>query len=199
MVSKKKAAIGVLSYQGSVEEHLSMLSRLEDAIPMPVKTEEQLHQVDGIILPGGESTTIARLLNVFGLMEPLRNRIQQGMPVWGTCAGMILLAKHIRGERPHLGVMDIVVRRNAYGRQIDSFEDQAVIPQVSPDPIPLVFIRAPWIDRVDGNTQVLLQLDGHIVAALERNMLATSFHPELTQFTAFNRYFTDIVREWEKQ
>ncbi len=192
MVSKKKVAIGVLSYQGSVEEHLSMLSRLENVLPMPVKTKEQLYQVDGIILPGGESTTIARLLNVFGLMEPLRNRIQQGMPVWGTCAGMILLAKGIQGGRPHLGVMDIVVRRNAYGRQIDSFQEQSVIPQVSPDPIDLVFIRAPWIEKAEGDTQVLLQLDGHIVAAQEYNMLATSFHPELTQCTAFHHYFTEI-------
>lgn len=191
---KKEVTIGVLSYQGSVEEHLWMLHRLEGVRPVPVKTERQLNEIDGLILPGGESTTIAHLLRVFGMLEPLKRRIQQGMPVWGTCAGLILLAKDIQGEHPHLGVMDIVVKRNAYGRQIDSFEDTAVVPQVSPDPLPLVFIRAPWIERAEGNTQVLLQLKGHIVAALEDNMLVTSFHPELTQCTAFHRYFADLVR-----
>ena len=120
--------IGVLSLQGSVIEHMRSLQRLEDVTPVEVKTLDALNSVDALILPGGESTTISKLLNMFGLMEPIRKRIEDGMPVWGTCAGMILLARDIVGESSHLNVMDISVMRNAYGRQADSFTTYVVIP-----------------------------------------------------------------------
>ena len=139
--------IGVLSYQGSVEEHLHCLKQLPNVRAIPVKTLAALEEVDGLILPGGESTTISKLLDIFGLMEPLRKRIQGGMAVWGTCAGMILLAKEIVGESAHLGVMDITVRRNAYGTQLDSFTELVTVPEICAQPIPLTFIRAPWIKK----------------------------------------------------
>lgn len=185
--------IGVLSYQGSVAEHMKMLRRLQGVRATEVKTLPALMGVDALILPGGESTTIAKLLRHFGLMDPVRTRIQNGMPVWGTCAGLILLAKTIEGEQPHLGVMDISVRRNAYGRQIDSFADSAVIPAFSAKPVPLVFIRAPWIDGVSGDCEALCTLNGHIVAARQRNMLATAFHPELTSDDSVHRYFVQMA------
>ena len=143
-----KLRIGVLSYQGSVIEHIKAINSLENAVGVEVKTLEALNSVDGLIIPGGESTTIGKLLDIFGLKEPLKKRIEDGMCVWGTCAGLILLAKNIVGEKPYLDVMDITVRRNAYGRQIDSFNTNHVIEEFSDKPIPLIFIRAPWIERV---------------------------------------------------
>ena len=182
--------IGVLSYQGSVAEHLHCLSQLPGVTAAPVKTLEALEQVDGLILPGGESTTIAKLLDIFGLMEPLRQRILDGMPVWGTCAGMILLAKEIIGEPAHLGVMDITVRRNAYGVQLDSFTERVLVPEIWQEPIPLTFIRAPWIEHADeSRVQILCRLHGHIVAARQGNMLATSYHPEITDDLHTHAYF----------
>lgn len=186
--------IGVLSYQGSVKEHMKMLRRLENVEAVEVKTLEALKSVDALILPGGESTTISKLLNIFGLMEPLRDRIRNGMPIWGTCAGLILLAKNIIGEKPHIRLMDITVRRNAYGKQIDSFRQEAVIKAVSDAPVSLVFIRAPWIESVGNGVEVLCELDSHIVAARQNNMLATSFHPELTEDLSFYRYFAKMIK-----
>lgn len=185
--------IGILSLQGSVEEHRASLSRLCNVREMEVRTPDSLEKVDGIILPGGESTTISKLLRTFGLFEPLRGRIQAGMPVWGTCAGMILLAKEVVGEAPHLGVMDIAVRRNAYGRQADSFSVKKVLPEIHPAPIPLVFIRAPWIERAGPGAKALCEVDGRIVAARQKNMLVTSFHPELTDDLSVHRYFAGMV------
>ena len=187
--------IGVLSLQGSVIEHMRSLQRLEDVTPVEVKTLDALNSVDALILPGGESTTISKLLNMFGLMEPIRKRIEDGMPVWGTCAGMILLARDIVGESSHLNVMDISVMRNAYGRQADSFTTYVVIPQMGSDPIPLVFVRAPWVQSVGEGVEVLCELDGHIVAARQRNMLVTSFHPELTDGLSVHRYFVNFLEE----
>lgn len=186
--------IGVLSYQGSVAEHMNMLRQLDGVEAIEVKTLSSLNAIDALILPGGESTTIARLLNIFGLMEPLRERIKNGMCVWGTCAGLILLADTVVGEKPHIGLMDITVRRNAYGRQLDSFRTNAVIEYVSNKPIPLVFIRAPWIESVGGNAEILCELGGHITAARQGNMLATSFHPELTEDLSFHKYFVNMVK-----
>ena len=188
-----KKTIGVLSFQGSVEEHLAALGRFPEVTALPVKTPEALNQVDALILPGGESTTISKLLSIFGMMEPLRQRILQGMPVWGTCAGMILLAKEVVGEQPHLGVMDIAVRRNAYGSQLDSFTASETISAVSENPIPLVFIRAPWVERAWGTAEPLLSLNGHIVAVRQDNMLATAFHPELTDDLSVYRYFLQMI------
>ena len=187
--------IGVLSLQGSVAEHLACLSRLEGVEGVAVNTPAALAQVDGLILPGGESTTIGKLLRLFALFEPLRQRIIEGMPVWGTCAGMILLAHQVVGESPHLDVMDITVRRNAYGRQLDSFATEAVIPAFGERPLPLVFIRAPWIEAVGPAAQVLCKLDGRIVAARQGHMLVTSFHPELTDDLTVHAYFAAMVRQ----
>lgn len=187
----KDLQIGVLSLQGSVEEHISMLSKIKNVKPLEVKSLTSLESVDGIILPGGESTTISKLLIEFGLFEPLKQRIKQGLPVWGTCAGMILLAKDVIGENPHLGLMNITVRRNAYGRQINSFTVSGDIPAISEQRIPLTFIRAPWIENIGKDVEVLCCLNKHIVAAKERNMLVTSFHPELTNCLAVHQYFIE--------
>lgn len=185
--------IGVLALQGSVIEHMRKLKLLSGVQPIEVKTKSDLHSVDGIILPGGESTTIAKLLKEFDLFDPLRERIEKGMPVWGTCAGMILLAKEIVDEQPHLCVMDIKVRRNAFGSQLDSFSQYAIIPEIRPEAIELVFIRAPWIDEAKRKVKVLGTIEGHIVAARQDNMMVTSYHPELTDFTATHEYFAAMV------
>lgn len=182
------ARIGVLAFQGSVEEHMRAVERCGHTGVL-VKRVKELESVDSLIIPGGESTTVSRLLNIFGMTEPIKKRITDGMPVWGTCAGMILLAKNIEGEKPHLGVMDITVRRNAYGRQSDSFTANAVIDEVSAEPVPLVFIRAPWVSSVSGNARVLCEINGHIAAVRQDNMLATSFHPELTDDLSVLEYF----------
>lgn len=187
--------IGILSLQGSVAEHLTAFRKIPDVNCVEVKTLEALAQVDGMVLPGGESTTIAKLLNFFGLMQPLRERIKNGMPVWGTCAGMILLANNLVDEPAHLAVMDITVRRNAYGRQIDSFCQSVNISQVSKKPVPLIFIRAPWIEKFGEDVEVLCKLNGHIVAARQGNMLATSFHPELSDNRAFQNYFVKMIKQ----
>ncbi|MCI8553862.1 MAG: pyridoxal 5'-phosphate synthase glutaminase subunit PdxT [Clostridiales bacterium] len=186
--------IGVLSLQGSVEEHLASLSLCEAVTPLPVKTPEALEQVDALILPGGESTAIVHLLRAFGLFEPVLQRAQDGMPVWGTCAGMILLAKELVDEPPHFGLMDILVRRNAYGRQIHSFTISDTIPAFSPHPMPLVFIRAPWMERVGPEVQILHTWNGHITAARQGNFLATAFHPELTSCPHIHRFFAHMAR-----
>ncbi len=188
---EKKLQVGVLSLQGAVEEHLHMLGKIKNVRPVEVKSLPALEAVDGIILPGGESTTISKLLMEFGLLEPMKQRIKEGLPVWGTCAGLILLAREIVGEKPRLGLMDITVRRNAYGRQIDSFTVAEKIPAFSTKPIPLTFIRAPWIEKAGEGVDVLCRLNGHIVAAKERNMLVTSFHPELTDCPGVHQYFVE--------
>lgn len=187
--------IGVLGLQGAVSEHAAMLDRLTDVSPRIVKYQEDLDSIDALIIPGGESTVIGRLLREFALTEPLRERITAGMPVWGTCAGMILLAKKIRDEEVrHLAVMDIEVRRNAYGRQLDSFTTHVALPEISTDQIPLVFIRAPYVVDTAPEVEVLLEVDGNIVACRQDNMLATSFHPELTDDLSFHRYFADMIK-----
>lgn len=181
--------IGVLALQGSVAEHMAALERLPGVRAYEVRRTRELMEADALILPGGESTTIATLLRIFGLFEPLRARIRDGMPVWGTCAGLILLAREIIGEPPHLGLMDITVRRNAFGRQSDSFAETVEIPAFGPSATPLVFIRAPWIESAGPEAEVLCTLHGHIVAARQQNMLVTSFHPELTDNLNVYRYF----------
>ena len=188
--------VGVLGLQGSIEEHMKSLSKIEGVKPCLVKTKEDLDKVDGIILPGGESTTIGKLLRDFGLLNPLRERIQKGMPVWGTCAGMILLAKDIvEQDDKYLQVMNIKVRRNAYGSQLDSFVTKLKIDEVSDKEISLVFIRAPWIEEVGDDVEILAKVDSHIVAAKSKNMIVTSFHPELTQDTSFHEYFVNIIKK----
>ena len=186
--------IGVLALQGGVQEHLTALDKVANIEPRPVKTMAEIETVDGLILPGGESTAIGKLLQYFSLLEPLGQRIRQGLPVWGTCAGMILLAKEISGQQSsYFSAMDICVHRNAYGSQRDSFCCEALLPAVSSQPLPLVFIRAPYIELAGPEVEILAVVDGHIVAAREKNMLATSFHPELVQDIRFHRYFVDVI------
>lgn len=187
--------VGVLALQGSVIEHLHMLNAIDNVEPVEVKSNNDLAGIDGIILPGGESTVMGKLMKNFGLFDALKSRIVDGMPAWGTCAGMILLANDIVGEEPHLSVMDIKVRRNAYGRQIDSFSTNAVIPAISPEPIELIFIRAPWIEAAGDHVDKLLSISGHIVAARQNNILATSFHPELTKNLSVHKYFINMIRK----
>lgn len=185
--------IGVLALQGAFIEHIHSLQKLGiEAFEIRQRADIE-KPFDGLIIPGGESTVIGKLLNKLDLLEPIKEMIQNGLPVWGTCAGLILLAKNILGENPHLGLMDITVKRNAYGKQIDSFSSEVVVPKVSDTPVPLVFIRAPWIESTGEGVDILCELNGHIAAAREKNMLVTSFHPELTDNTAFLEYFIEMV------
>lgn len=184
--------VGVLSYQGSVIEHMKALSKIDGITPIEVKTLDGINSVDRLIIPGGESTTISKLLKIFGLFEPLQKRIQDGMPIWGTCAGMILLANEIVGEEPHLQCMDITVKRNAYGSQLDSFSCEKIIPEFSEKPLPLVFIRAPYIEKVGDKATTLCELNGHVVCAKQDNVLVTSFHPELTNDITIHEYFCNM-------
>lgn len=187
--------IGVLALQGDFAEHIAHL-RVAGADAVEVRTEAQLAACDGLIIPGGESTTIARLLIAFELMEPLRARIREGLPVWGTCAGAIMLARDVPAlDRPPIGAMDITVDRNAFGRQIDSFEADLDVRGIDDGPLHAVFIRAPVIRNLGAGVEVLAELDdGRVVACREGVLLATSFHPELTPDTRFHRLFVDLVR-----
>jgi 5'-phosphate synthase pdxT subunit len=187
--------IGVLALQGDFQEHAVML-RAAGAEASEVRTLPQLDAVDGLIIPGGESTTIARLLLAFDLMEPLRERISAGFPVWGTCAGAILLANDVPGlDRPSIGGLAMTVDRNAFGTQVDSFETELAIEDLEGGPFRAVFIRAPVITSVDDGVEVLACLeDGRIVAAREGRLLATCFHPELTADSRLHARFVDLVR-----
>ncbi len=185
--------IGVLSLQGGVIEHLNHLEAIgHEAVE--IKKASDLVNIDGIIIPGGESTTIGKLLFDTGLFNPLKEKIQEGMPAWGTCAGMILLSNKIEDcDYNYLGCIDITVKRNAYGRQLDSFETEASIPKVSDCKIPLVFIRAPYITALGEGVENLCEVDGKIVAAKKDNILVTAFHPELTKNLDFHKYFTSLI------
>lgn len=165
------------------------------AEPVEVRRAEQLEGLDGLIIPGGESTAIGKLLVSYNLLEPLKQLIESGRPVWGTCAGMILLAKDIGGlQQPLVGALDVRVRRNAFGRQLDSFETDIPMPEVAAEPLHAVFIRAPLVESVGEGVRVLGELeDGTIVAVRQGNLLATSFHPELTGDPSFHLYFLDMV------
>lgn len=188
--------IGVLGLQGSVKEHILMLGQI-GIKAHPVKLPEDLMHIDGLIIPGGESTTIGKLMVLNGLMEPLQ-KFAQTKPIWGTCAGMALLAKQVGREQPLIGVMDIVVERNAFGRQIDSFETAMtvrMIEQSETKPFPAVFIRAPKIVRAGKNVHSMAEMpDGSIVAALEKHWMVSSFHPELTQDTRLHKFFVTLVK-----
>lgn len=183
--------IGVLALQGAFIEHIKMLHRLGVATA-EVRLPADLVGLDGLIIPGGESTTIGKLAVMYGLMEPLR-AFAAAKPVWGTCAGMIFMAKEIGRDQPLLGIMDIVVERNAFGRQVDSFEVGLEIAGLEGSPFPAVFIRAPKLVSAEGTTKVLAQLaDGTAVAAQEGQWLVTSFHPELTDDTRLHAYFVRL-------
>jgi pyridoxal 5'-phosphate synthase pdxT subunit len=180
--------IGVLDLQGGVHEHLDHLQRLKIA-GRKVKRGVDFHNLAGLIMPGGESSCISRLLDIFEIKEPLLNAYKRGMKIWGTCAGAILLANRVVGETPCLGLIDIEIERNSFGSQLDSFKSEARVPQVSDHPIPLTFIRAPKIINAGKDVKVLLKVDDYIAAAESKNILVTGFHPELTGCLAFHRYF----------
>jgi 5'-phosphate synthase pdxT subunit len=164
-----------------------------------VKTRERLASVDGLVIPGGESTTIGMLLERFDLMEPLRERIDAGMPVFGTCAGLILMAREISGsEQPRIGSMDVVVERNAYGRQVDSFETQITSAVLGEEPLPTVFIRAPQIAKVGVGVDVLAETEAGPVLVQQDRQLAATFHPELTADSRIHTYFVSMAREASK-
>jgi 5'-phosphate synthase pdxT subunit len=191
-----KMKVGVLSFQGGVIEHLNQIRSLGH-IGVEVKKESDLNDIDGIILPGGESTTIGKLLKITGLIEPLKEKIKNGLPTWGTCAGMILLANEIEDqESNHLQLMDIKVRRNAFGTQVDSFKTYKIIPEISQEKMELVFIRAPYITELKENGKILCKVDDKIVAAKQDNIIVTSFHPELTDDLRFLNYF--LKGDWIK-
>jgi pyridoxal 5'-phosphate synthase pdxT subunit len=187
-------AVGVLALQGDFSEHVSFLSDV-GAEAHEVRLPTDLDTLDGLILPGGESTTMARLLAAYELIEPLQRLGESGFPMWGTCAGAIILAQRAPGlDRPNLGLMDIGVERNAFGRQIDSFETDLKIDVLGPSPFHSVFIRAPVISDVGPGVDVLARLDdGRIVAARSGPLLATAFHPELSGDTRFHEFFLRIV------
>ncbi len=190
--------VGVLAIQGAFIEHEQMLQRI-GVEPVEVRLPAHLEGVDGLIIPGGESTTIGRVAQKWGLIEPIRDLARSGLPLWGTCAGMILMAKDVvdgvEGQ-PLLGLMDVTVRRNAFGRQVDSFETDLEVPALGNEPFPAVFIRAPLIERVGEGVEVLARLeDGTVVAVRQGNLLATSFHPELTEDERFHRYFVNFCGE----
>jgi pyridoxal 5'-phosphate synthase pdxT subunit len=190
---KDDMTIGVLSLQGDVEEHMDALVALKIE-PLGVKTPEDLAEIDGLIIPGGESTTVGDMLNRFGLAKPLEKRVAAGMPVWGTCMGMIVLAKKVVGSmQPTLGMLSIEVRRNAFGRQIESAEVPLDITGVEGKPFPAIFIRAPWIESAWDDARVLARLDGHGVMVRQKRILGTSFHPELTEDRRVHRYFSEMV------
>lgn len=184
--------VGVLDLQGSVAEHMKILEKIENVEPVRVKYKEDLDNIQGIILPGGESTTLGKLLKDFNIYDTLKEKIEKGLPVWGTCAGMILLAKDIQGqEESYFKVIDIKVKRNAYGSQLNSFSIEEILEDIDKEPIELVFIRAPYITNVGSNVTILKRVRKNIVAAKEKNVLVTSFHPELTEDTRFHKYFID--------
>jgi 5'-phosphate synthase pdxT subunit len=186
--------IGVLAIQGDFIEHIAILTKL-GVNSQQVRLPEQLEDLDGLIIPGGESTTLSRLMSMYHLREPMTQMAQQHKAVWGTCAGMIMMANEITEEDPSpLQLMDIGVQRNAFGRQIDSFEQDLEITRLNTPPFHAIFIRAPVIIRVGDRVQVLAELpDGRPVAVQQGNLLATSFHPELTNDTRFHQYFLDLA------
>jgi 5'-phosphate synthase pdxT subunit len=187
--------IGVLASQGAFIEHISIIRQLEKEA-VPVRLPGELRGVDGLIIPGGESTTISRLMAADKLVTEIASMAKEGMPVLGTCAGMILMAKDISGNNSvgSLGLMDIQVKRNAFGRQRESFEVELSIPVLGESPFPGVFIRAPLIEHYNSDVEALARLtDGTVVAARQANLLVAAFHPELTDDLRFHRYFLDMV------
>lgn len=184
----REETIGVLDLQGGVFEHLEHLERIGIS-GRPVKTPADIPNLKGLIIPGGESTCLSRLMSIFGIDNAIKSAFARGMNIWGTCAGAILLADTVIGESSHLGLIDMDIERNSFGSQLNSFTATAVIPELAPDPLPLTFIRAPKIRRTGRGVITLLQIDDYIAAAESDQVLVTVFHPELTGCVAFHRYF----------
>ena len=197
---KDAPLVGVFALQGDVREHVAMLERA-GARPLPVRRPSELERLDGIVLPGGESTTMYKLARTFELFEPLRAAIRAGLPAYGTCAGMIMLADHIEGGIPGqetIGGLDVVVRRNAFGRQVDSFEADLDVTGLA-EPFHAMFIRAPWVEKIGQDVEVVARVAsgdavGRIVAVRQANLLATSFHPEITGDHRMHALFVEMVR-----
>jgi pyridoxal 5'-phosphate synthase pdxT subunit len=185
--------IGVLALQGAVREHIRSIEEC-GAVGVAIKKVEELKDVDGLILPGGESTAMRRLIDKYNFMDALKEFAAEGKPMFGTCAGLILLAKNLVGHEPHIGVMDITVERNSFGRQVDSFEADLAIKDVA-DSFPAVFIRAPHIVEAGEEVEILSKHNGRIVAAREGQYLGCSFHPELTDQHHLTAYFVAMVKE----
>jgi pyridoxal 5'-phosphate synthase pdxT subunit len=189
--------IGVLAVQGDVREHVRVLTEL-GAEAYGIRRPNELAHLDGLVIPGGESTTMDKLVRAFDLYEPLRALIADGLPVYGSCAGMIMLADRIAEPRPGqqtLGGLDITVRRNAFGRQVDSFEEDLDFVGLDDGPVRAVFIRAPWVDQAGDGVEVLARAAGRIVAVRQGPLLATSFHPEVTGDTRVHELFVDIIKD----
>jgi 5'-phosphate synthase pdxT subunit len=188
--------IGVLALQGDFTEHIQAFERLGVDV-VEIRLPRQMEDVKGIVIPGGESTTIIKLMDIYGFTEVIKKEAQDGLPVWGTCAGMIVAARHILEDEKMglpLGLIDLDVRRNAFGRQVDSFEVDLPVPALGGEPFHAVFIRAPVIERVGAEAETLAKLpDGAPVAACQDNVIVTSFHPELTQDTRFHEYFLKMA------
>lgn len=196
-VAMKKPTIGVLALQGAVREHLRMLERC-GARGIGLKYPAELHLCQGLIIPGGESTAIGKLMAAYGFLDEVRELARGGMPVYGTCAGLIMLARRTaEGEQPLLGLMDITARRNAFGRQVDSFETDLAIRGIEDGsrPFRAVFIRAPWIEQAGPEVKVMGEFEGRAVIARQDGMLVSAFHPELTDDVRVHRYFLDMVEE----
>jgi 5'-phosphate synthase pdxT subunit len=187
--------VGVLALQGDVREHVRMLEQC-GASAVPVRRPAELEECDALVLPGGESTTIGMLAETFGLLQPIRDRVSGGMPAYGSCAGLVLLADEVLDGRPGqqlVGGLDVTVRRNAFGRQVDSFECDLDVAGLDGDALHAVFIRAPWVERVGASVEVLAEVDGHAVAVRQGSLLATSFHPELTADPRLHQLFVDSL------
>ena len=186
--------VGVLALQGAFREHCEALRRC-GVEAVEIRKADELDDVSGLILPGGESTTIGKLLTDWGIMDKIKARAAQGMAIYGTCAGLILLAKTIvNSDQPRLGLMDITVQRNAFGRQVDSFEADLAVPELGSEPFHAVFIRAPLIEKTEASVQVLASVSGKLVMARQGKLLATSFHPELTDDTRIHQYFISMIQ-----
>lgn len=184
--------VGVLALQGDFREHRALLDDL-GVESIAIKLPAQLDEIDGLIIPGGESTTIGKMAVRFGLLEPLRTSIHAGLPVYGTCAGMILLAASLtEGDQPLIGVLDVLVRRNAFGRQNESFESTLEVSGLD-EPFHAVFIRAPWIEKVGGQVEVLASFDAHPVMVRQETIMASSFHPELTGDRRIHQMFLNSI------
>lgn len=189
----QKPNIGVLALQGAFREHAAALDRC-GARTRQVRQPHELADLDGLIIPGGESTTIGKLMVTYGLLEPVRELAAAGLPVFGTCAGLVMLARDVcEGDQPLLGLMDIKVRRNAFGRQVRSFEAPLQVAAMGAEPFPGVFIRAPWIEESQAGVEILSAHEGHPIAARQGDILATAFHPELTDDLRLHRYFLELV------
>ena len=199
MTKKTNITIGVLALQGAVEPHIKMLRRLGvDAIA--IRFPEEIDKIDGLIIPGGESTTVGKLMARYGIDKKIIDRAKEGMPVMGTCTGMILLAKEIVGSnQQRLGLMNCTILRNAFGRQVDSFEANLKIAQIGEPEFRAVFIRAPYALETGENVNILAQCAGRAVLIKQDNLLGCAFHPELTDDTRVHEYFVQLVKNWAEE